>query len=76
MFLRYSFSINRRPTIVSKTNENEVLGNNRGFTETDVKQINKHYGCSGGGGGGGGGPDPPPSGSKFKLILIKSASIA
>eukprot|EP00112_Aurelia_sp_Birch-Aquarium-sp1_P006001 Seg1671.13 transcript_id=Seg1671.13/GoldUCD/mRNA.D3Y31 product="Zinc metalloproteinase nas-4" protein_id=Seg1671.13/GoldUCD/D3Y31 len=54
-YSRYSFSTNRQPTIVSRTNENERLGNNVGFTAIDVKQINKHYGCSGGG------PNPPPN---------------
>jgi len=63
-YSRYSFSINRRPTIVSRTNENERLGNNVGFTDIDVKQINKHYGCSGGVGEGGGGPSPPPTNCK------------
>lgn len=42
----YSFSKNRRPTIVSKTNSKERLGNNSGFTAIDIRQINKHYGCS------------------------------
>ncbi|XP_065058941.1 hatching enzyme 1.2-like [Rhopilema esculentum] len=67
-YSRYSFSINRRPTIVSKTNENERLGNNYGFTDIDVRQINKHYGCSGGG------PNPPTTGKPVPPTDCKDIS--
>jgi len=46
---------NGKVTIQSKSNPNEVLGNNVGMTATDIKQINRQYGCSTGGDGGEGG---------------------
>ena len=53
----YAFSINGRKTIISKSNYNEVLGQRRGLSKIDIKQLNKYYKCknTGGGGGGGGG---------------------
>jgi len=58
-----AFSSNGRWTIVSKSNPREILGQRRGFSPIDVKQINAHYKCSGGTtttGGGGKKPEPPP----------------
>eukprot|EP00794_Sanderia_malayensis_P007567 gene7567-8406_t len=51
-YSKYSFSTNRQPTIVSRRNPSENLGNS-GFSQTDIRQIKKHYGCLGGG------PNPP-----------------
>lgn len=51
-YSKYSFSTNRQPTIVSRRNPSEKLGNS-GFSQTDIRQIKKHYGCLGGG------PNPP-----------------
>lgn len=43
----YAFSINRRKTIVSLSNPNEQLGQRRGFSAIDIKQLRKHYDCEG-----------------------------
>ena len=57
---RMAFSVNGRPTIVAKGNPNTPLGQRRGFSRIDKRQINKLYKCSGGGGGGGGVVTPRP----------------
>jgi len=59
-YARFAFSKQwgKLPTIVSKSNYNENLGNEHGFSSIDLKQINKYYSCNGGGGGG---PNPPPN---------------
>ncbi|XP_078378886.1 zinc metalloproteinase nas-15-like [Oculina patagonica] len=54
-----AFSRNGRPTILPKK-QGETLGNRKGPSPIDIKQMNLLYKCSGGGGGGGGGPNPPP----------------
>lgn len=46
----YAFSSNGRATIVAKSDPNKRLGQRNGFSQTDVKQLNKLYKCSGGGG--------------------------
>ena len=53
---RMAFSANGRPTIVAKGNPNTPLGQRRGFSPIDIRQINKLYKCRGGGGGT---PRPP-----------------
>lgn len=69
LLCRYSFSINRRPTIVSKSNERETLGNNNGFTDIDVRQIKNHYNCKNGPGPDPNpNPNPPPTGESSKLF--------
>ena len=42
---KYAFSSNRRPTIVAKGNPNRQLGQYKGFSLTDIKQINALYKC-------------------------------
>lgn len=41
----YAFSNNRRKTIVSIANPNEVLGQRNGLSDIDVKQLRKYYKC-------------------------------
>jgi len=43
----YAFSINSRPTIVSKRNSNEKLGQRNGLSAIDIRQLNKYYKCGG-----------------------------
>lgn len=43
----YAFSTNRRKTIVSKSNPNEVLGQRRTLSKIDKKQLNIMYKCGG-----------------------------
>jgi hypothetical protein len=44
----YAFTTRRgQKTIVSKTNSQEVLGQRRGLSEIDVKQLKKYYKCRG-----------------------------
>lgn len=50
----FAFSVNRRPTITDL--RGNVLNTQRdAFSSSDIAQLNRLYGCSGGGGGGGGG---------------------
>ena len=44
-YKKNDFSKNGQPTIESKSDPNELLGNDDYFTKTDVKQINTLYNC-------------------------------
>lgn len=47
----YAFSTTQgQKTIVSKNNPNEVLGQRRGLSAIDIKQLRKYYKCRSGGG--------------------------
>jgi len=43
----YAFSTNGRKTIVSVSNPNEVLGQRRGLSKIDIRQLKKMYKCGG-----------------------------
>eukprot|EP00111_Clytia_hemisphaerica_P024238 TCONS_00071436-protein len=43
----YAFSTNRQKTIVSKSNPNEVLGQRRGLSTIDIRQLKTMYKCGG-----------------------------
>jgi len=43
----YAFSTNRQKTIVSISNPNEVLGQRRGLSVIDIRQLKKMYKCGG-----------------------------
>ena len=45
---KYAFSRNGRATILAKGNSNIQLGQNRGFSQIDIKQINVLYQCQSG----------------------------
>ncbi|XP_057297332.1 zinc metalloproteinase nas-4-like [Hydractinia symbiolongicarpus] len=53
----YAFSINRRKTIVSRSRPDEVLGQRKGMSKIDIKQLNKYYKCE-----DTTGPTPPKGG--------------
>jgi len=43
----YAFSTNGRKTIISRSNPNEVLGQRRGLSAIDIRQLKKMYKCPG-----------------------------
>jgi len=43
----YAFSTNGRKTIVSKSNPNELLGQRRGLSDIDIRQLKTMYKCGG-----------------------------
>lgn len=54
-----AFAINYNiPVITDRLNPRRQLGQRRGFSTIDIRQINKHYNCKGGTGGGGTKPKP------------------
>ncbi len=43
----WDFSVNNQMTIEAISNRNKILGQRDGFSQTDVKQLNKVYKCKG-----------------------------
>jgi len=48
----YAFSIDGKPTIISKSDRNERLGQRDGLSEIDIRQLNTYYKCKSTGGDG------------------------
>lgn len=49
MFFSTAFSINGQPTIISKSDLDEILGQRTGLSDIDVNQLKKYYNCPGSG---------------------------
>ena len=65
-----AFSMNGRVTIAAKGNPSRQLGQRRGFSAIDKKQLNKLYKCKGTGGGKVKPPVTPKPGGRFKSLFL------
>merc|ERR1712048_223352 len=65
----YFFSKNRQITIQTKNSEDQNrIGNRKGFSKIDIQQINKMYGCQGGSSGGNSGGSGGNSGGSGSCV--------